>query len=330
MDRARRPKMPMPGFASQLNDIEIWNLIQFLDAQAEARNALAMTDRVKPLRPVFAPDFTFEIIGRAQESLERQRKNPVALLVFYTLPQSLPRLRELANKQRAILAAGARVIAVPIGESVIAGDAQVTTDGESIFAIASRNIAHVYAMFTRQADGSKIAAYTHVEFLVDRDGYLRVRWIGVPDATADRMAATLVGSDCWSTNPRVNRCNGDTDTDRARNLYGLSSSDLRDVRCRSTTSYPTSSAAPPLCSTQAAVAIEAPRWITLSATATPISTSKPRARCEKLACCQSCPTKTPTAATTIIATLDASRESRPAPETEPTHRRRYGRAHATR
>jgi putative copper resistance protein D len=181
----------MPGFASQLNDIEIWNLIQFLDAQAEARNALAMTDRVKPLRPVFAPDFTFEIIGRAQESLERQRENRVTLLVFYTLPQSLPRLRELANKQRAILAAGARVIAVPISESVIAGDAQVATDGESIFAIASRNVAHVYAMFTRQADGSNTAAYTHVEFLVDRDGYLRVRWIGVPDAAADRMAATL-------------------------------------------------------------------------------------------------------------------------------------------
>ena len=185
------PKTPMPGFASQLNDIEIWNLIQFLDAQAEARNAIAMTDRVKPLRPVFAPDFTFEIIGRAQESLERQRENRVTLLVFYTLPQSLPRLRELANKQRAILAAGARVIAVPISESVIAGDAQVATDGESIFAIASRNVAHAYAMFTRQADGSNTAAYTHVEFLVDRDGYLRVRWIGVPDAAADRMAATL-------------------------------------------------------------------------------------------------------------------------------------------
>ena len=184
-------KTPMPGFASQLSDIEIWNLIQFLDAQAMARNATAMTDRVKPLRPVFAPDFTFEIIGRAQESLERQRENRVTLLVFYTLPQSLPRLRELANKQRAILAAGARVIAVPIRESSTAGDPQIATDGESIFAIASRNVAHAYAMFARQADGSNTAADTHVEFLIDRHGYLRVRWIGVPDAAADRTAATL-------------------------------------------------------------------------------------------------------------------------------------------
>ena len=185
------PKTPMPGFASQLSDTEIWNLIQFLYAQAMARNATAMTDRVKPLRPVFAPDFTFEIIGRPQESLERQRGNRVTLLVFYTLPQSLPRLHELANKQRAIIAAGARVIAVPISAPSGAGDAQIATDGESIFATASPNVPLAYAMFTRPADGSNAATYMHAEFLIDRHGYLRVRWLGVPDAVADRAAATL-------------------------------------------------------------------------------------------------------------------------------------------
>jgi len=80
---------------------------------------------------------------------------------------------------------------VPIGESLITGDAQIATDGESIFAIASPNVAHAYAMFTRQADGSNAVAYTHMEFLVDRHGYLRVRWIGVPDAGDDRTTATL-------------------------------------------------------------------------------------------------------------------------------------------
>jgi putative copper resistance protein D len=148
-----------------------------------------MTDRVKPLRPVFAPNFTFEIIGRQQESLEQQQ-NRVTLLVFYTLPQSLPRLQELARKQSAILAAGARVIAVPISASSGADDAGIAADGESIFAIASPNVAHTYAMFTRQADGSPTTAYMHMEFLVDRYGYLRVRWLGDPDA-ADRTTATL-------------------------------------------------------------------------------------------------------------------------------------------
>jgi copper resistance protein D len=185
------PNTPMPGFASKLSDVEIWNLIQFLDAQAAARNAYAMTDRVKPLRPVFAPDFTFEMLGRPQESLERQRENRVTLLVFYTPPQSLLRLQELARTQHAIIAAGARVIAVPISASPLAGDAQIAIDGKSILAIASPTVASAYAMFARQADGPTESAHTHMEFLVDRHGYLRVRWIGVPDAAADRTAAAL-------------------------------------------------------------------------------------------------------------------------------------------
>ena len=185
------PNTPMPGFASKLSDVEIWNLIQFLDAQAAARNAYAMTDRVKPLRPVFAPDFTFEMLGRPQESLERQRENRVTLLVFYTPPQSLLRLQELARTQHAIIAAGARVIAVPISASSLAGDAQIAIDGESILAIASPTVASAYAMFARQADGPTESARTHMEFLVDRHGYVRARWIGVPGAAADRSAAAL-------------------------------------------------------------------------------------------------------------------------------------------
>ena len=164
------PKTPMPGFASKLSDLEIWSLIQFLDAQAMARNATAMTDRVKPLRPVFAPDFTFEFIGRPQETLEQQRGSRVTLLVFYTLPESLPRLRQLAMRERALRAAGARVIAVPISASSSAVDAGIAGEGESIFAIASPKVAHAYAMFARQADGSNEGARKHLEFLLARHG----------------------------------------------------------------------------------------------------------------------------------------------------------------
>lgn len=185
------PGTPMPGFASLLGDADIWDLIQFLDAQSEARNAAAMTDRVKPLRPVVAPDFAFEFIGRPQESLERQREGRVTLLVFYTLPESLPRLRQLAMNERALRAAGARVIAVPASASSSAVDAGIAGDGESIFAMASPEVANAYAMFAGEADGSNEGARMHVEFLVDRHGYLRVRWIGVPDPAFDRTADTL-------------------------------------------------------------------------------------------------------------------------------------------
>ena len=185
------PQAPMPGFASKLTDMEIWDLIQFLDAMVEARKAIPMTDRVKPLLPVGAPDFTFEIIGRPQESLEQPRESGIMLLVFYTPPESLPRLRELAMNHGALMAAGARVVAIPMGALSSVVDPGFEGTGEPIFAITSPAVAGAYALFARQGDGSSDSAPAHVEFLVDRHGYLRVRWIGVPDAPSDRTAETL-------------------------------------------------------------------------------------------------------------------------------------------
>lgn len=185
------PGTPMPGFKSQLNDVEIWSLIQYLDGQTAAQNALAMLDRIKPLRPVPAPDFTYEFIRRPQESLWQQRGNGVTLLVFYTLPSSLPRLRELATRGRAYSAAGARIIALPMPESSTATAQDAQGDGESMLALASPAVATTYLMFAREPQGANGGAPAHLEYLIDRFGFLRTRWIGVPEAAAGRAAATF-------------------------------------------------------------------------------------------------------------------------------------------
>ncbi len=178
------PNTAMPAFASKLNDTEVWNLVQFLDAQAEAVKALPMTDRVTPLLNVAAPEFSFEMPGRVQESFARQREGLVKLLVLYTLPESAPRLRELARQQRAIAAAGGRVIAVAIDPASAMPREDAAHERESIIAIADPSVARAYAMFARRVGESTRGARTHVEFLVDRHGSLRVRRIGVPDADA--------------------------------------------------------------------------------------------------------------------------------------------------
>jgi hypothetical protein len=104
------PATPMPGFASQMSAAEIWDLIQFLSAQSEAEDATALISRVESWRPIVAPDFTFQVAARTQESLQQQRGRYIALVVFYTLPQSLPRLRALAAERSALEQAGARAI----------------------------------------------------------------------------------------------------------------------------------------------------------------------------------------------------------------------------
>jgi putative copper resistance protein D len=146
---------------------------------------------VQPWRPIVAPDFTFEINAQPQESLREQRGRFVTLLVFYTLPDSLPRLRELVTEKRAFADARVRVIAVPRVFSSTSVDAGTVDDGKSIFAITRPDVAEAYAMFARQSADSRDAGTEHVEFLIDRQGYLRARWIGLPVAATDRAAETL-------------------------------------------------------------------------------------------------------------------------------------------
>jgi putative copper export protein/mono/diheme cytochrome c family protein/peroxiredoxin len=185
------PGTPMPAFAPQLTASEIWELIQFLRARSEAADARTLTHHVEPWRSIVAPDFTFEIDAQPQESLREQRGRFVTQLVFYTLPDSLPRLRELATEKRAFAEARVRVIAVPLVISSTSADAETVNDGKSILAITRPDVAMAYAMFARQSADASDAGPEHIEYLIDRQGYLRARWIGVPVAATDRTAEIL-------------------------------------------------------------------------------------------------------------------------------------------
>ncbi|HEY2970722.1 MAG TPA: copper homeostasis membrane protein CopD [Casimicrobiaceae bacterium] len=195
------PGTPMPAFAPQLTDLEIWELIHFLRAQAEVADARALTHRVEPWRPLAAPDFTFEIDAQPQESLREQRGRLVTLLVFYTLPDSLPRLRALATAERSFAEAGVRVIAVPLVISSLSAARQSSNDGKSIFAITRPDVAKAYEMFARRGIESGDDAPAHVEFLIDRQGYLRARWIGIPDAAKTQAAEMLAQIELLNREP---------------------------------------------------------------------------------------------------------------------------------
>jgi putative copper resistance protein D len=186
------PGTPMSGFASQMSDAEIWGLIQFLCAQSEADDATTLIRRVEPWRPMVAPDFTFQVAARTQESLQQQRGRYIVLVVFYTLPQSLPRLRALAAEKSALERAGARVIAVPTSATSTSAVSNTANLDQSMFVMTGPDVAAGYAMFARRKDTAPSdASPAHMEFLIDRQGYLRARWIGVPDAATDRMTWML-------------------------------------------------------------------------------------------------------------------------------------------
>ena len=186
------PVTPMPGFAPRLSDAEIWDLVQFLRAQSDAEAATVLSNHVQPWRSaIVAPDFTFELAGQGQVSLSQHRGSSPTLLVLYTLPQSLPYLRALAAETPAFGEIGVRVIAIPLSATAPSADAEPRGDGGSIVAITSADVISAYAMFARRDIDAASAAPAPVAFLIDRQGYLRARWIGVPDSLPDRTAETI-------------------------------------------------------------------------------------------------------------------------------------------
>jgi len=190
------PRTPMPAFAPRLSDAEIWDLVQFLRAQSDAEAATALSNHVQPWRAaIVAPDFTFELAGQGQESLSQRRESSITLLVLYALPQSLAYLRALAAETSAFGETGVRVIAMPLSATAPSADAGPRSDGGSIVAITSANVSTAYAMFARGDIDAPSAAPSTVTFLVDRQGYLRARWIGVPDSLPDRMAEAIDQAD---------------------------------------------------------------------------------------------------------------------------------------
>jgi putative copper resistance protein D len=159
----------MPGFADRIGETGRWNLIAFLHAQADAETGRSLTPSVEPWRPLVAPDFTFETGSGAQASLFLERGRTAVLLVLYTTPKSLPRLRELQAASDQVERAGARIVASPIDKPVRDGAPPVAAGPEA---------ASSYGLFRRPEGVKAVPAMPgHMEFLIDRQGYLRARWI---------------------------------------------------------------------------------------------------------------------------------------------------------
>jgi len=91
---------------------------------------------------------------------------------------------------------GVRVIAIPLSGTAGPADAELGSNGGSIVAITQPDTIKAYMMFARQdIDAANAAAPVHVDYLIDRQGYVRARWIGIPDSPPSRVADIFDQSD---------------------------------------------------------------------------------------------------------------------------------------
>jgi putative copper export protein/mono/diheme cytochrome c family protein len=167
----------MPGFADQLSETQRWDLIAFLRAQADAERAKFMAADVEPRGPVVAPDFAFQIGHAPQETLMQQRNRFVVLLVLFDDARSLPRLRELDAATAELDRAGVRVIALPTAKDAAASDKPGSALSHLSIAVTDPETIATYSLFRRTLSVEGVPAMPpHMEFLIDRQGYLRYRW----------------------------------------------------------------------------------------------------------------------------------------------------------
>lgn len=172
---------PMPGFSGSTTDDDRWDLVNFLRLFSAGYQARILTPKVVPGQPwLGAPNFDY-VDAQGQSGALKELRGKVVLLVFYSLPNSQKRLAQLVALHARMRERGAEVIAVPLPGSpaVDAGSLPfiLPVDGAA-------EIARAYLLLRRTQDdaGRTLAdeVPTHMEFLIDRFGYVRARWVDVP------------------------------------------------------------------------------------------------------------------------------------------------------
>jgi putative copper export protein/mono/diheme cytochrome c family protein len=190
------PAGGMPPFATVLSEEERWDLINFIRTLAAGEQARQMTALVPPGRPwLVAPDLAIVVGPAPPRSLKDLRDRWMTLLVVFTLPESRARLAQLAEAYNTLQALGTEILAVPRddGSDIIRRLGgrppilyPVITDGAA-------DIATAYTLLARGlGPAPRGAPPLHAEFLIDRQGYIRARWLpGAPGPGWDTLP-TLV------------------------------------------------------------------------------------------------------------------------------------------
>lgn len=167
------PDGPMPGFASVLDEEQRWDTVNFLRVFSQGFQARVLSPQIVAAGPwLGAPDFYYATPGGGRAQLKDLRGRRAALIVFALPddPRSLARLQSLEAK---------------LDERV------------SIIAPRSPDAWLAYQFLTRTladrgAPDRLDLPRRHVEFLVDRFGYVRARWI--PDDSMDAAGFDLDGA----------------------------------------------------------------------------------------------------------------------------------------
>jgi putative copper resistance protein D len=166
---------------TRLDEDETWELINYLNAQTASYTGLSLYTYIDPLKPFLgAPDFYYAT-QKTSGNLKDFREDKAILLVLFSWPEDKKRLDALKKNYKKITATNTDVIAVEITSP---NNKSKGTRPDYPFTVVTEQtgpIINTYSLFRRSKmsnrDFSISSTLTHIEFIIDRFGYLRARWI---------------------------------------------------------------------------------------------------------------------------------------------------------
>lgn len=177
------PGNGMPGFANTLTDEDIWDVVNFLHALSRGFDARLLGSMIIPETPaIAAPVFYYATNDGSSGDLKDFRYNKNIILVLFSWPQSHQRLIQLKHAYEQIAQDhNTEILAIPMHKL----DQQALQDVTDIVPFpviteGSSEIFDTYQLYRRvrtvpDLNGPGMTP-VHMEFMIDRFGYLRARW----------------------------------------------------------------------------------------------------------------------------------------------------------
>ena len=181
------PGTGMPAFADKLSEEDRWDVVNFLHATSRGYQARLINPYVAPDQPYMAPqNFSYSAGDGTSGTLKDFRRQKAVLLVLFSWPESRARLDQLRQAFAALRDSNTVVLAAPVNDPNPQDMAVLTaTIPFPLVTQGAQEIAHSYALFRRTLSNPDLAGEgtspKHMEFLIDRYGYLRARWIPAVD-----------------------------------------------------------------------------------------------------------------------------------------------------
>lgn len=173
----------MPAFGEKFSEEERWDLLNFLHANSRGYQSRIITPRILPEQPFMAtPNFSYIAHDGSSGTLKDFRGKQDLLLVLFSWPESRVRLDQLRAAATMITGMNTTILAVPMTDLPPNELAAIVRDMPfPVVTQGAREISSSYALFRRTlsipdlfGEGTRPK---HLEFLIDRFGYLRARWM---------------------------------------------------------------------------------------------------------------------------------------------------------